>query len=158
MAFTRVSLKIGDLKTSLDEYTETKISKPMSKDPQLLHDLAYEWAMAVNKYVPRSSRKDRSGKAPRHHLQQFYLDGNRVKWTRLATYTSDEVSKGEDIADRLYKEGPIRGTFRSRPDSPWQPHMPTDHWDENVRPGTPDWEEFIKTITPDCIDWINNQT
>ena len=152
--YIRVSFSANALKAAVNQRLGTKI-KALTKNKQLANTIAREYGTAVTRFVPRSERN-----VP-HHLQTFYVSDGRVMWTRKASQDVNSlgISKGDEIAYLLY-EGPLAETqqFRQRTAgaTPYGPHDPQAHWDEKVRPGTPDWDQFVTRVTPIIQDWMKN--
>lgn len=152
--YIRVSFSANALKSEVNKVFDTKI-RALTKDKQLANTIAREYGTAVTRFVPRSDRN------VSHHLQTFYVSDGRVMWTRKASQDvkSLGISKGDEIAALLY-EGPLaeHQQFRSRGTgaTEYGPHTPQPHWDEMVRPGTPDWDNFVLKITPTIEDWMKN--
>ena len=152
--YIRVSFSANALKAAVNQRLNTKV-KALTKDKQLANSIAREYGTAVTRFVPRSNRN-----VP-HHLQTFYVSDGRVMWTRKASQDVDSlgISKGDEIAHLLY-EGPLaeHQKFHKRAEgaTPYGAHKPQAHWDERVRPGTPDWGKFVKKVTPIIKDWVKN--
>ena len=152
--YIRVSFSANALKAAVNKRLDTKV-RALTKDKQLANSIAREYGTAVTRFVPRSDRN-----VP-HHLQTFYVSDGRVMWTRKASQDVNSlgIAKGDDIAHLLY-EGPLTETqqFRQRGSgaTEYGPHNPQAHWDEMVRPGTPDWGKFVEKVTPIIQDWVKN--
>ena len=151
MARVRVSFA-RDLKTSLQEAVHRKIF-PLTKDRGLIRSLAEEYGTAVAPFVPKSDDDTH------RHMQEFYVEDNRVVWKRPALQDDElhGIVAGDDLADRLYY-GPIRGRFQTRADggNEYGEHQPRPAWDYAVRPGTDTWEKFIRNSAIIIMDWMDS--
>ena len=152
--YIRVCFSANALKAAVNKRLNTKV-RALTKNKQLANSIAREYGTAVTRFVPRSNRN-----VP-HHLQTFYVSDGRVMWTRKASQDvpSLGIAKGDDIAHLLY-EGPLSENqrFRKRGEgaTPYGAHKPQPHWDDRVRPGTPDWNKFVVKVTPIIRDWMKN--
>ena len=94
----------------------------VTNDPDLRQAVGEQYVQTVTKYVPlKSGALINSGQAT--------TDG-RVYWSAISP-------KGYNYAEIQYEND----GFKHEPPR-------TDHWTDEVSPGTVDWQDFVDSITP----------